>query len=122
MKTNRLSATGVALCCAFVFHSVAADTPRASAASKLGMIDESKVASIKVGTTTRSQVQAMLGTPWKLVQFNDDAEAENEIWEYRSADATGQHVIHIEFDNKTQLVTVLHALPVAAAQHPATQP
>jgi hypothetical protein len=46
----------------------------------------------------------MLGTPWRIEQFNDcgmamDNQAD-EIWEYRSNEANGTYRIHIEFDDR----------------------
>ena len=45
----------------------------------------------------------MLGTPWRIVQFNDCGHAmpgqADETWDYRGKDAKGTYRIHIEFDD-----------------------
>jgi hypothetical protein len=60
-----------------------------------------RLAKIIPGSSTKTQVKSLLGTPWREVQFNDcgmamDDQAD-ETWEYRGADANGGYRIHIEF-------------------------
>jgi hypothetical protein len=40
------------------------------------------------------------------VQYNDEEEVENEIWEYRGKDAQGAYRVHIEFDQHETVVIV----------------
>jgi hypothetical protein len=54
------------------------------------------------GRTTKAEVKAILGEPWRVVQFNDcgmamDDQAD-ETWEYRGADPD-TYRLHIEFDD-----------------------
>jgi hypothetical protein len=62
-----------------------------------------QIAKIAPGRSTKSDVQAMLGTPWRIVQFNDcgmamDDQAD-ETWEYRGADPGGGYRLHVEFSD-----------------------
>jgi hypothetical protein len=59
------------------------------------------IAKIVPGHSTKADVQALFGAPWRIVQFNDCGEAmddqADEIWEYRGRDANGPFRLHIEF-------------------------
>jgi SmpA/OmlA family protein len=68
-------------------------------ASEAGSLSQHKLAQLKPGITTKAQVQALLGVPWRTVQYNDLDQLEDEIWEYRGSDANGSYRIHIEFDH-----------------------
>jgi hypothetical protein len=57
------------------------------------------LAEIVPGRTTKAQVAALLGEPWRTVASDPD-ESEPEIWEYRGKDASGLYRIHIEFDDR----------------------
>jgi outer membrane protein assembly factor BamE (lipoprotein component of BamABCDE complex) len=63
---------------------------------------EQKLAQVTPGVSTKAQVQSLLGTPWRVVQFNDCGEAlghqSDETWDYRGKDASGSYRAHIEFD------------------------
>jgi outer membrane protein assembly factor BamE (lipoprotein component of BamABCDE complex) len=75
----------------------------ASAASTVSTISDQKLAKVMPGMSTKVQVQALLGTPWRIVQFNDCGHAmpgqADETWDYRGKDAKGTYRIHIEFDD-----------------------
>jgi hypothetical protein len=62
------------------------------------------IAKIAPGKTTKADTQALLGSPWRVVQFNDCGEAmddqADETWEYRGTDASGGFRLHVEFDDK----------------------
>ena len=64
------------------------------------LVDETGVSEIRVGSSTKANVRAWLGTPGRSVMFADDADdADNhEIWEYRGRDPSGTYKIQIEFD------------------------
>jgi len=49
---------------------------------------------------SKAQVKSLLGTPWRTVQYNDEENLEDEIWEYRGRDAKGTFRLHIEFDDR----------------------
>jgi len=55
-------------------------------------------------------VRALLGVPWRTVQYNDVDEIENEIWENRGRDPNGSYRLHIEFD-KHDLVLLVGRIP-----------
>jgi outer membrane protein assembly factor BamE (lipoprotein component of BamABCDE complex) len=64
-------------------------------------VSEPRLAQITPGKTTKAQVQALLGKPWRVVQFNDCGHAmpnqSDETWDYRGSDANGSYRVHIEF-------------------------
>ena len=55
---------------------------------------------------SKARVKSLLGAPWRTVQYNDEEEVENEIWEYRGKDAQGAYRVHIEFDRHDTVVIV----------------
>jgi outer membrane protein assembly factor BamE (lipoprotein component of BamABCDE complex) len=75
-----------------------------AAASAAGVISEKKLVQVMPGKSTKAQVQALLGTPWRIVQFNDCGKAmpgqEDETWDYRGKDSSGTYRVHIEFDDR----------------------
>jgi hypothetical protein len=56
------------------------------------------LAAVVPGRTTKKQVEALLGKPWRTVDADED-EATPESWEYRGKDASGAYRVHVEFDN-----------------------
>ncbi|MGC1521654.1 MAG: outer membrane protein assembly factor BamE [Steroidobacteraceae bacterium] len=60
-------------------------------------------AQVTPGLSTKAQVEAMLGAPWRVVQFNDCGMSmpgqADETWDYRGKDAGGAYRLHIEFDD-----------------------
>jgi outer membrane protein assembly factor BamE (lipoprotein component of BamABCDE complex) len=69
-----------------------------------GLINERKAARVVPGLSTKTQVQSLLGAPWRIVQFNDCGMAmegqADETWDYRGRDARGMYRLHIEFDDR----------------------
>jgi len=67
------------------------------------LVDETAISKIKAGTSTRADVKALLGAPWRATNYGEtycgcpyiDLQ---EVWEYRGADSTGPYKFHIEFD------------------------
>lgn len=59
---------------------------------------------------SKAQVTALLGAPWRTVQYNDLDEVENEFWEYRGKDSQGTYRVHIEFD-KQGVVLIVGKIP-----------
>jgi hypothetical protein len=58
---------------------------------------------ITPGKSTKADIQAAFGAPWRVVQFNDcgmpmDHQAD-ETWEYRGTDPSGSFRLHVEFDD-----------------------
>ncbi|MBV8119828.1 MAG: outer membrane protein assembly factor BamE [Alphaproteobacteria bacterium] len=56
------------------------------------------LAEIAPGHTTKQQIEALLGTPWRTVEVDED-DAQPEAWEYRGKAAGGAYQLHIEFDD-----------------------
>jgi hypothetical protein len=61
------------------------------------------LASVVPGKSTKASVEAALGQPWRVVQFDDcgmpmPGQAD-ETWEYRGKDASGAYRLHIEFND-----------------------
>ena len=66
-------------------------------------ISPAKLAKVQPGTSTKTQVQSLLGAPWRILQFNDCGMSmpgqADESWDYRGRDAKGTYRAHIEFDD-----------------------
>jgi outer membrane protein assembly factor BamE (lipoprotein component of BamABCDE complex) len=66
-------------------------------------ISADKLAQVRPGMSTKTQVQALLGAPWRILQFNDCGMAmpgqADETWDYRGRNAKGTYRLHIEFDD-----------------------
>jgi outer membrane protein assembly factor BamE (lipoprotein component of BamABCDE complex) len=57
------------------------------------------LAKVAPGLTTKTQVEALLGKPWRTT-FSDDADEPGPVvWEYRGQDSDGTYRVHIEFDS-----------------------
>ena len=57
------------------------------------------VSKIKVGSSNRTQVMELLGTPWRTVDYGDCNPVDyQEVWEYLGQDAVGVFRVSIEFD------------------------
>lgn len=72
-------------------------------------IDPQVLAKVVPGIS-KAQVTALLGAPWRTVQYNDLDEVENEFWEYRGKDTQGPYRVHIEFD-KQGIVLIVGKIP-----------
>ena len=66
-------------------------------------ISAAKLAQVKPGTSTKAEVQSLLGAPWRILQFNDCGMSmpgqADETWDYRGKNAKGTYRVHIEFDD-----------------------
>lgn len=91
---------------AAVTASAAAAKPPADASPA---IDPQVLAKVVPGIS-KAQVKALLGAPWRTVQYNDLDEVENEFWEYRGKDSQGTYRVHIEFD-KQGIVLIVGKIP-----------
>lgn len=77
-----------------------------SPAGSLSREQVGELGKIVPGRSTKADMRALFGEPWRIVQFNDCGEAmddqEDETWEYRGTDAKGGFRLHVEFnDNGT---------------------
>ncbi|HEX3884955.1 MAG TPA: hypothetical protein VHW66_20040 [Stellaceae bacterium] len=61
------------------------------------------LAAIVPGRTTKAELTALLGAPWRVVQFDDCGDEmpgqADETWEYRGKDSAGPYRLHVEFDD-----------------------
>jgi len=80
-----------------------------SAQSEIATINPHRLAKVVPGIS-KAQVKSLLGTPWRTVQYNDEENLEDEIWEYRGRDAAGDYRIHIEFDHH-DVVRIVQKVP-----------
>jgi hypothetical protein len=92
-----LGATFVAL--APVTAYCGGDAPDAAAA-----INAQPLTKVVPGRTSKAEITALFGKPWRVVQFNDCGEAmddqADETWEYRGRDAKGGFRLHVEFNDQ----------------------
>jgi hypothetical protein len=106
----------LALCCCCV-PGFAPGNPQSAGASAAvnqaapaGVLEAAelrrKIRAIVPGQSTKAQVAALLGRPWRTVEYNDLDEVENEIWEYRGVDGRRRFRLHLEFDQHER-VTLL---------------
>jgi hypothetical protein len=126
VKSENYFLTGAAaaiLVCA-AFAAQAADTAQSGNGGTIAAKATQQIAKIVPGESTRSDVQALLGAPWRIVQFNDCGMAmhdqADETWEYRGADPSGGYRLHVEFgDNK--VVHLIAKIPDATPGGKATE-
>ena len=111
-----LPAMGFALCCIAASNGYCADdtadpgTARDFSATTLGEVDP--------GQTTKTQVEALLGKPWRTT-FSDDADEPGPVvWEYRGQNADGTYRVHIEFDSH-DITTLIAKIPDKTGEAPA---
>jgi hypothetical protein len=84
-------------------------TGDASAGAKIGVVRPRQAAKVIPGMS-KAKVRSLLGAPWRTVQYNDEEQVENEIWEYRGEDSNGKFRIHIEFD-RHDIVRIVGKIP-----------
>ena len=75
------------------------------------------------GQTTKAEVRALLGAPWREVQFCGMAMAmddqADETWEYRGSNGSGGYRVHIEFGDNG-VVHLIATIPDQVAGGKAT--
>jgi hypothetical protein len=103
----RLFAVG-ALAALWSLAAVAAQAANGapSPAGNLTQAQIGELGKIVPGRSTKADMRALFGEPWRIVQFNDCGEAmddqQDETWEYRGSGAKGGFRLHVEFnDNGT---------------------
>jgi hypothetical protein len=91
-------------CCAASAAYCGNDAPGPGKAAAVGTLGAQQLAQVVPGRSTKAQIRSLLGTPWRIVQFNDCGEAmddqADETWEYRGRGPNGDYRIHIEFDDR----------------------
>jgi outer membrane protein assembly factor BamE (lipoprotein component of BamABCDE complex) len=106
MRIKKLvSGAILGLCCLAASAARCEDGWSLKIASPKGRaIDAQKLAAIRPGMSTKAQVKSLLGTPWRIVQFNDCGMSmpgqADETWDYRGKDSKGSYRVHIEFDDQ----------------------
>jgi len=82
--------------------------------AKVAPLSDRNLARLTPGQSTKTQVEAMLGAPWRIVQFNDCGMSmpgqADETWDYRGKDAGGAYRLHIEFDD-SGVATLVAKIP-----------
>jgi hypothetical protein len=82
--------------------------------AKVAPLSDRNLARLTPGQSTKTQVEAMLGAPWRIVQFNDCGMSmpgqADETWDYRGRDAGGAYRLHIEFDD-SGVATLVAKIP-----------
>jgi outer membrane protein assembly factor BamE (lipoprotein component of BamABCDE complex) len=86
-----------------VLGAVAACWATVAAAETQDRISPQALAEIIPGHSTKEDLQALLGAPWRVAQFNDCGQAMDgqgdETWEYRGKAPSGAYRLHVEFDD-----------------------
>jgi SmpA/OmlA family protein len=82
--------------------------------AKVAPLSDRNLSQVTPGMSTKTQVEAMLGAPWRIVQFNDCGMSmpgqADETWDYRGKDAGGAYRLHIEFDD-SGVATLVAKIP-----------
>ena len=76
------------------------------------------LAKVTPGQTTKAQIEALLGQPWRTTFADDSDEPGPLVWEYRGKDANGTYRVHIEFDSRGT-TTLIAEIPDKTGQAPA---
>ncbi len=64
------------------------------------VISDETFSKIESGSSTKAEVRALLGTPWRTTNYGDCNPVDwQETWEYRGQDSTGTYKLHVEFDH-----------------------
>ncbi|HXC08053.1 MAG TPA: outer membrane protein assembly factor BamE [Steroidobacteraceae bacterium] len=102
-------AAALVFCCFAMSVSGQNGTGEALAGAQIGVVRPRQAAKVIPGMS-KAKVRSLLGAPWRTVQYNDEEEVENEIWEYRGEDSNGKFRIHIEFD-RHEIVRIVGKIP-----------
>jgi hypothetical protein len=78
------------------------------------------LAQILPGHSTKAELTALLGAPWRIVQFDDCGQAmagqADETWEYRGSGPDGAYRLHVEFDDRG-VVHLIAEIPDNSGAH-----
>jgi hypothetical protein len=85
-------------------------TARDVSAAALGEVDP--------GRTTKAEVEASLGKPWRTTFSGDPNQPGLAVWEYRGQDSNGTYRVHIEFDAH-EITTLIAKIPDKIGEAPA---
>jgi outer membrane protein assembly factor BamE (lipoprotein component of BamABCDE complex) len=114
-----VAAVAFAMCCLAASAGFCGDDPRTARE-----FSDATLAKVVPGQTTKAQVEALLGKPWRDTEL-DPAHAHThtpgpsepyvDIWEYRGRDSNGTYRVHIEFDSHN-ITTLIAKIPDKTAQ------
>ena len=76
------------------------------------------LAKVTPGQTTKTQIEALLGKPWRTSFPDDPDEPGPIVWEYRGKDSHGTYRVHIEFDSH-DITTLIAKIPDSTGEAPA---
>jgi outer membrane protein assembly factor BamE (lipoprotein component of BamABCDE complex) len=110
------TAMGFALCWIASAAGYTADLARDPGQPRA--FDAATLAKVTPGETTKTQVEALLGQPWRTTFSDDSDEPGPVVWEYRGRDASGTYSIHVEFDNH-DVTTLIAKIPDTTEEAPA---
>jgi hypothetical protein len=102
-------AAALIFCCFATSVSGLNGTGEPFAGAQIGVVRARQAAKVIPGMS-KAKVRSLLGAPWRTVQYNDEEQVENEIWEYRGEDSNGKFRIHIEFD-RHDIVRIVGKIP-----------
>lgn len=72
------------------------------------------LAKIVPGHSTKAQVEALLGRPWRDTELDEEdvlpGDPSVEVWEYRGHGSRGAYRVHIQFD-KGDVTTLIAKIP-----------
>jgi hypothetical protein len=109
VRARPLFAGAVLALCFSTFLVAHAGNAQPNTGATIQAINPQRLAKVVPGIT-KAQVKALLGEPWRTVQYNDLDQLENEFWEYRGKDAQGTYRIHIEF-SREDIVLIVGKIP-----------
>jgi len=76
------------------------------------------LAKVTPGQTTKTQIEALLGKPWRTTFADDSDEPGPVVWEYRGENANGTYRVHIEFDSH-DITALIAEIPDSTGEAPA---
>ena len=76
------------------------------------------LAKVTPGETTKTQIEALLGKPWRTTFPDDPDEPGPIVWEYRGKDSKGTYRVHVEFDSH-DITTLIATIPDKTGEAPA---
>jgi hypothetical protein len=106
VRLKSLAIANFAALCGLASVAAQAASPAPSPTPSLTAQQIGALHKIVPGQSTKADVKALFGEPWRVAQFNDCGEAmdgqDDETWEYRGSDGGGGFRLHVEFnDNGT---------------------
>jgi outer membrane protein assembly factor BamE (lipoprotein component of BamABCDE complex) len=110
------SAVAFALCCFAVSTAYSADD--AADPGRPREFSAATLAKVTPGKTTQTQVEALLGKPWRTIFADDSDEPGPVVWEYQGKDTSGTYMVHVEFDNH-DVTTLIAKIPDQTEEAPA---